>query len=46
MEVVYLKLLVVEDDHDTSEGVCEYFRETGYDVTAAYDGEEAFALAK
>lgn len=41
-----MKLLVVEDDHDTSEGVCEYFRETGYDVTAAYDGEEALALAK
>lgn len=41
-----MKLLAVEDDHDTSEGVCEYFRETGYDVTAAYDGEEALALAK
>lgn len=41
-----LKLLVVEDDRDTSEGVCEYFREAGYEVDAAYDGEEALTLAK
>lgn len=41
-----MKLLVVEDDHDTSEGVCEYFSETGYEVTPAYDGAEALALAK
>jgi len=44
--VVLLKLLVVEDDRDTSEGVCEYFREAGYEVDAAYDGEEALTLAK
>ncbi|HHW21642.1 MAG TPA: response regulator transcription factor [Clostridiaceae bacterium] len=41
-----MKLLVVEDDHDTSEGICEYFREAGYDVTAAYDGTEALMLTK
>jgi DNA-binding response OmpR family regulator len=36
-----LKLLVVEDDRDTSDGVCEYFNEAGYEVTPAYDGEDA-----
>lgn len=41
-----MKLLVVEDDRDTSEGVCEYFREAGYEVAPVYDGEEALALAK
>ena len=41
-----MKLLVVEDDHDTSEGVCEYFREAGYEVTAAYDGGEALDLVR
>lgn len=41
-----MKLLVVEDDRDTSDGVCEYFREAGYEVSPAYDGEEALALTK
>lgn len=41
-----MKLLIVEDDHDTSEGVCEYFKEAGYEVTAAYDGVAALALIK
>lgn len=41
-----MKLLVVEDDRDTSDGVCEYFREAGYTVTAAYDGLEALQLAQ
>ena len=41
-----MKLLVVEDDRDTSEGVCEYFRDTGYEVCSAYDGEEALRLTK
>lgn len=41
-----MKLLVVEDDRDTSDGVCEYFKETGYEVTPAYDGEDALKLAK
>lgn len=44
--VIFLKLLIVEDDRDTSDGVCEYFREAGYGVSPAYDGEEALALAK
>lgn len=42
----FLILLIVEDDRDTSEGICEYFRESGYEVTAAYDGEEALILAR
>ncbi|WP_347707892.1 response regulator transcription factor [Clostridium sp. 'deep sea'] len=40
-----MKLLVVEDDLDTSEGICEYFRESGYEVTPAYDGEKALKMA-
>lgn len=38
-----MRLLVVEDDQDTSEGICEYFSEAGYEVTAAYNGEEALS---
>lgn len=41
-----MKLLVVEDNRDTNEGVCEYFREAGYEVTPAYEGEEALVLIK
>lgn len=40
-----MKLLVVEDDRDTSEGVCEYFKEEGYEATPAYDGEQALKKA-
>lgn len=40
-----MKLLVVEDDRDTSDGVCEYFQEAGYGVTPSYDGKDALALA-
>ena len=41
-----MKLLVVEDDRDTSDGVCEYFREAGYEVSSAYDGKVALDLIK
>lgn len=41
-----MKLLIVEDDLDTSEGICEYFREKGYEIITAYDGEEALSLVK
>jgi len=41
-----LKLLIVEDDRDTSDGVCEYFIEAGYKVFPAYDGTKALELAK
>ncbi len=40
-----MRLLVVEDDRDTSDGVCEYFREAGYEAVPAYDGAEALKLA-
>jgi two-component system response regulator VanR len=40
-----LKLLVVEDDRDTNEGICEYFREAGYEVRPAYNGQDALDLA-
>ncbi|OCN00826.1 DNA-binding response regulator [Clostridium sp. W14A] len=40
-----MRLLVVEDDRDTSEGICEYFKEAGYETTPAYDGEQALKLA-
>lgn len=41
-----MKLLVVEDDRHTSEGVCEYFRELGYEIHPAYNGEQALLLAR
>ncbi len=41
-----MKLLVVEDDKDTSDGICEYFKEAGYDVCSAYDGVQALDYAK
>lgn len=40
-----LKLLVVEDDRDTNDGICEYLKEAGYEVTPSYDGENALELA-
>lgn len=40
-----MKLLVVEDDRDTSDGICEYFKEAGYEVNPAYDGQNALELA-
>lgn len=42
--VTYLKLLIVEDDRLTSEGICEYFNETGYEAIPAFDGDEALNL--
>lgn len=41
-----MKLLIVEDDRDTSDGICEYFRVAGYEVTPSYDGENALTLAR
>jgi two-component system response regulator VanR len=38
-----MRLFVVEDDRDTSAGVCRYFRESGYEVFPVYDGEETLA---
>ncbi len=36
-----MKLLVVEDDRDTSDGICEYFSVAGYEVAPVYDGKAA-----
>ena len=40
-----MKLLIVEDDRNTNDGICEYLREAGYEVTPAFDGETALRLA-
>lgn len=37
-------LLIVEDDRQTSEAICEYLKPTGHTVIPAYDGEEALQL--
>lgn len=37
-------LLIVEDDRQTSEAICEYMKPTGHTVIPAYDGEEALQL--
>lgn len=34
-------ILVVEDDRNTNQVICEFLKDAGYGVTAAYDGEEA-----
>lgn len=40
-----MKLLVIEDDRDTSEGICEYFKEKGYEAIPAFDGEAGLRYA-
>ncbi|MDE6625337.1 MAG: response regulator transcription factor [Lachnospiraceae bacterium] len=35
------QILVVEDDRNTHQVICEFLKEEGYTVTDAYDGEEA-----
>ncbi|UTJ05363.1 response regulator transcription factor [Arcobacter roscoffensis] len=39
-----IKLLLLEDDLTLSETVIDYFEEQGFDVVAAYDGQEAIEL--
>lgn len=34
-------ILVVEDDCNTNQVICEFLKDAGYGVTAAYNGEEA-----
>lgn len=36
-----VKILVVEDDKDLNRLVCTYLKDCGYEVTAAFNGEEA-----
>lgn len=38
------KILVVDDNHDNAEIVCQYLKAKGYDVTVAYSGEEALEV--
>lgn len=37
-------VLVVDDDFDVREALCEVLTECGFDVTAASDGQEALTL--
>lgn len=34
-------ILVVEDDRNTNQVICEFLKDSGYRVTAAFDGEAA-----
>lgn len=40
------KIVVAEDDKMISESLCAALKAKGYEVTPAYDGEQAVALAK
>ena len=37
-------LLIVEDDIDTNEAVCEYLQDAGHHTMSAFDGDEAMTL--
>ena len=37
-------LLIVEDDIDTNEAVCEYLQDAGHHTISAFDGDEAIIL--
>ena len=37
------KILLLEDDLNLSETVCEYFEEQGFDVICVYDGDDAIS---
>ena len=37
------KILLLEDDLNLSETVCDYFEEKGFEVVCVYDGDEALA---
>lgn len=37
-------ILIVEDDIDTNEAVCEYLQEAGHTTISAFDGDEAITL--
>ncbi len=39
-------IMVVEDDNDLSEALCDTLKLAGFDVTSAEDGEDALALLK
>ena len=37
------KILLLEDDYNLSETVCEYFEEEGFDVVCVHDGDDALS---
>ncbi|MFV2059485.1 MAG: sigma-54-dependent transcriptional regulator [Gammaproteobacteria bacterium] len=39
-------IMVVEDDNDLSEALCDTLKQAGFDVTSAEDGEDALTLLK
>lgn len=39
-------LLVIEDDINTNEAICEYMKSAGHTILSAVDGEEGLLLAK
>ena len=39
-------LLVIEDDINTNEAICEYMKSAGHTIPSALDGEEGLLLAK
>ena len=40
------KILVVDDEHDICEFVSNFFRERGYEVFAALNGDEALSIVR
>jgi two-component system response regulator HydG len=42
----HASVLVVDDDHEMADVVCDVLREAGYDATGASQGAEALALVK
>ncbi|MDU7336638.1 MAG: response regulator transcription factor [Clostridium sp.] len=38
------RLLIVEDDPDTNDSICEYLKGAGHQVHAAFDGQQALGL--
>lgn len=37
-------LLIVEDDKQTNEAICEYLKSAGHKIVPAYDGAEAIQM--
>lgn len=38
------RLLIVEDDTDTNDSICEYLKSAGHQVNSAFDGKQALDL--
>src|ERR1700712_2647734 len=41
-----LKILVVDDDHDSADSLCRLFEAHGHDTATAYDGRQALETLK